>query len=33
MKIYILEAKDNWIKIRRSDGKSGWIKKDSIETI
>jgi tetratricopeptide (TPR) repeat protein len=33
MKIYILETKDNWIKIRRSDGKSGWIKKDSIEII
>jgi tetratricopeptide (TPR) repeat protein len=33
MKIYLLEAKDNWIKIKRPDGKSGWIKKDSVETI
>jgi tetratricopeptide (TPR) repeat protein len=33
MKIYVLESNGSWTKIRRPDGKSGWIKKDSMEII
>jgi tetratricopeptide (TPR) repeat protein len=32
-KIYIIHTKDDWIKVKRLDGKIGWIKKDRIEKI
>ncbi len=33
MKIYVIQSKQDWIKVKRSDGKSGWVKKDSAEII
>jgi tetratricopeptide (TPR) repeat protein len=33
MKTLVLESKGNWLKISRPDGKSGWIRKDSLEII
>ncbi len=33
MKVIILRCEDNWCKVRRSDGRSGWVKKKSLEKI
>jgi SH3-like domain-containing protein len=33
MKISILQSKKEWVKIRRPDGKIGWVKKSKIEMI
>ncbi len=33
MKVYVLSSKSSWYKIRRPDGKTGWVKKESIELI
>jgi len=30
MKVRIIASKDNWYKVRRRDGKSGWVQNDSI---
>jgi len=33
MKLYVIETKTNWTKIRRRDGKTGWIKRKDMEMI
>lgn len=33
MKIYVIQSKQDWMKIKRSDGKTGWVKKNSAEII
>ena len=33
MDVTVLKAKDDWYKIRRSDGKVGWVKKSDVEKI
>ncbi len=33
MKIYVIQSKQEWIKIKRSDGKTGWVKRKSAEII
>ncbi len=32
-KVYIVQERKDWLKIRRQDGKVGWIKKDDLEII
>jgi uncharacterized protein YgiM (DUF1202 family) len=32
-KIYVIQQKKDWFKIRRQDGKVGWINKDDVEII
>ncbi len=33
LKIFIIQSKQDWMKIKRSDGKTGWVTKDSAELI
>ena len=33
MPVEVLKSKDDWYKVKRQDGKSGWIKKDKIQFI
>jgi tetratricopeptide (TPR) repeat protein len=33
MKVYLLQSKKDWVKIKRSDGKMGWIRNQVIEKI
>ncbi|MFQ5484275.1 MAG: tetratricopeptide repeat protein [Desulfobacterales bacterium] len=33
MKLYVIETKTNWAKIRRQDGKTGWIEQKDMEVI
>lgn len=33
MGITVLDAKDDWCKVRRSDGKTGWVKRNTVEII
>lgn len=33
MKVYVLSSNGNWYKIKRPDGKTGWVKKESAELI
>ena len=33
MKVEVISSKDGWVKVRRQDGKSGWITKNNLEKI
>jgi len=33
MKARVVNEKEDWYKVKRDDGKSGWIKKDTLEII
>jgi tetratricopeptide (TPR) repeat protein len=33
MRIYVIQSKQDWMKIKRSDGKTGWVRKNAAEII
>jgi len=33
MPVEVLKSKDDWLKVRRRDGKSGWIKEDKVQLV
>jgi len=33
MKVYLIQLKTEWVKVKRSDGKTGWVKTETIELI